>query len=221
MGFKRSRLFPGAAYPLKQKCMINSVSKEFYEINIPSFDGELKMVPFNLENLEGVPAGFHRTVTEMVSGLPFKRGIAYLTVDGREVEKGSTHRRGGKHIDGNYIPEVCGWGSGGNGWKVGEGGRTLTSEHHRQSYESETGGMLIASTYPACKGWIGNFKGKAKEGGDCSHISELNDGFIMKPNTVYYGNSQFLHESLPIDQTVHRTIIRVTLPMNYPCLEYN
>jgi hypothetical protein len=39
---------------------------------------------------------------------------------------------------------------------------------------------------------------------------------MLEPNVVYYGNSQFLHESLPIDETVHRVVARITLPIDYP-----
>ena len=41
-------------------------------------------------------------VTKMIEFLPIKLGIAYLTVDGKLVKGGQTHRRGGKHLDGNY-----------------------------------------------------------------------------------------------------------------------
>lgn len=200
--------------------MTTSVSKELYEVQIPDFTGEVKMLPFNLEDLAEIPKQFKELVSKMIEALPVKKGIAYLTVDGKLVKKGNTHRRGGVHIDGNYLPSLS-WGSsgGGNGWKVGEGGRILSSKEHKLSYEIETGGMLIASNYPACKGWNGIFEGSPYVGGDCSRIEGLGEGFILKPNTVYYGNSQWLHESLPIDKTTHRVIARITLPMDYPVLE--
>lgn len=70
------------------------------------------------------------------------------------------------------------------------------------------------STYPACKGWNGIFNDNAGVGGDCTHIN-LNEGFMLKANTVYYGNSQFIHESIPVDKNVFRTMVRITLPNNY------
>jgi hypothetical protein len=77
--------------------------------------------------------------------------------------------------------------------------------------------MLIASTYPACKGWNGIFEGNPYVGGDCSRI-KVGEGFMLEPNMVYYGNSQFLHESLPIDKTTHRVVAMITLPIDYPVL---
>lgn len=198
--------------------MINSISKELYKVEIPSFTGEIKMLPFNLEDLISIPDKFKTLIKNMIEFLPIKSGIAYLTVDGKIVEKGVTQRRGGVHIDGNYLPSLQ-WEStgGGNGWKVGEGGRILSSQEHVDSYLNKTGGMLITSNYPACKGWNGEYEGDPYIGGDCTRIN-VDEGFLLKSNTVYYGNSQFLHESLPINKTVHRTLVRITLPSDYPVL---
>lgn len=199
--------------------MITSISKELYEVQIPLHTGELKMLPFNLEDLAEIPGKFKGLVEKMIETLPIKKGIAYLTVDGKKVMAGQTQRRGGVHIDGNFLPSLK-WGSSGgqNDWKVGGDGRKINPEEHKLSYKNKTGGMLIASTYPACKGWNGVYKGEPGTGGDCTKVSNLGEGFILKPNVVYYGNSQFLHESLPIEETTHRVIVRVTLPMDYPVL---
>jgi len=198
--------------------MITSISKELYPVSIPQHTGEIKMLPFDLSNLESVPSKFKSLVNKMIEFLPIKQGIAYLTIDGKLIEKGKTHRRGGPHTDGNYLQEGD-WNRGDTGgWKVGGDGRALTPEEHKLSYESKTGGMIIASDYPACKGWNGIFNGKPNTGGDCSHI-KLNEGFMLKPNTVYYGNSQWVHESLPISENVHRTLVRITLPKEYPMLK--
>lgn len=197
--------------------MIISISKELYKVNIPSFKGEIKMLPFELSSVENVPKIFKDIVLRMIDFLPIKKGIAYLTVDGKLVEYGKTQRRGGPHIDGNYLRKGTWSDGGGHGWKVGDDGNSLTIEEHKLSYESKTGGMLICSDYPACMGWNGVFQGNPKTGGDCSHLN-LGQGFMLKQNTVYYGNSQWIHESLNLDKTVHRTIIRITLPTNYPTL---
>jgi hypothetical protein len=185
------------------------------------------MLPFNLETLQEIPGDLTKLVANMIKNLQIKKGIAFLTLDGKMVLKGDSQRRAGVHIDGNYLASSWGssdegWGGGtegnaggGNGWKVGEGGRIISSTEHKASYKSTTGGMLIASTYPACRGWNGKFEGDAYIGGDCTRILGLDEGFLLKKNTVYYGNSQFLHESLPVEKDVFRIIARITLPADY------
>ena len=197
--------------------MIKSISKELNTIQIPYYKGELSMLPFNLNDLSTVPNEFKETVEQMIISLPNKMGTAFLTIHGKFIKKAKTLRRGAPHIDGNFIQGLSDyWGGGGgtNGWKVGENGFSLTSEEHKLSYENENGGMLIVSDYSACMGWNGIYEGKAKEGGDCSHI-DLGEGFMLKPNKVYYGNSQFIHESLPLDKDIFRVLYRITLPIDY------
>lgn len=197
--------------------MINSFSVKVKEIAIPHYSGEIKMLPFDLSNLSGVPDQFLPAVKDMISILPQKEGIGYLTIDGKQINKGASHRRPGAHIDGNFLHEFYSWGDtgGGNGWKVGEGGREINSAHHKRSYMADTGGMLIASDYHACRGWNGIFEGEVGVGGDCTHL-ELDKGFDLLPHTLYYGSSQFIHESLLVEESIHRTLVRVTLPEKYP-----
>ena len=119
-------------------------------------------------------------------------------------------RRGGPHTDGNYL---YGWGGNGGGWLTGEDGRFLPREKHINQYCSDKGGMLIISSYEACKGWNGEYDGEPNQGGDCSHLDlSTMESFIMEKNTLYWGNSTFIHESLPIDEDVKRQLVRITLP---------
>ena len=198
--------------------MIKSYSKPLYNINIPFYKGEISMLPFNLNDINSLPDQFRSVVEEMIKGLPIKIGEAFLTIHGKFVKKDKTLRRGMPHIDGNYLKEVSDWGNGGgNGWKVGENGVSLTSNEHKLSYLNDKGGMLMASNYSSCKGWDGLYEGEPKEGGDCSHI-DLKDGFMLDKNKVYYGNSQFIHESLPVTKDTYRILVRITLPTNYPLI---
>ncbi len=236
--------------------MLVSRSIPLFRAQVPSYKGEIKMLPFFLNDISNIPGLFKDLVYQMIEELPvITIGEAYLTVDGKVITPGTTHRRGGPHIDGNYLPNLTkgmlgwgaeppgwgqppaeqpapgwtslpnigGWGAsdggkgGGNGWKVGEGGVELTSEGHRQSYQSRDGGMLMVSDHPGCRGWNGLYPGDAGVGGDCSHM-RLGDGFILQRNIVYYGSSQFIHESIPHEEEVHRTMVRITLPTDYPLL---
>lgn len=194
--------------------MINSVSREWGNIELPYYDGEVSMLPFRLEDLDSLPLEFRDTIRSMIKNLGNKFGEAYLTVHGKFVKKSNTLRRGAPHIDGNYLRNVASWGGGTVDWKIGENGGTLNSEQHKMSYANDKGGMIIASNYSACKGWNGKFDGVAGIGGDCRHIA-LGDGFMLKSGKVYYGNSQFIHESLPMDKDVHRVMYRITLPISH------
>ena len=131
--------------------MIKSVAKNLGILDIPSYDGAIKMKSFKLENIKSTaPKEFISLINKMIEKLPIKEGLAYFTIDGKNIVEGRSHRRPGLHIDGNFLPSK-GWDSG--GWKVGTDGKTLSAEDHLLCYESETGGMLIASDYSACRGW--------------------------------------------------------------------
>lgn len=159
---------------------------------------------------------WNETIKNIISHSPKKDGIAYVTIDELEVKCGETHRRGGKHTDGNYL---FGWGGGGSGWLTGENGRVLPREKHIQQYCSDGGGMLIVSSYEGCDGWNGEYNGEPNQGGNCDHIDVSGlEKFTMEKNVIYWGNSTFIHESLPMDRDIKRQLIRITLPADSPII---
>lgn len=181
----------------------------------PLYDGELSMIPFNLKTLHGLEGVIYCIARNLLSGVEHKGGLAYFTIHGKKLAEGETLRRGGAHIDGNYEPVNMSFGTGGgNGWKVGETGFHVGHQTHKRQYLKETGGIILASNYSACRGWNGDYEGTPERGGDCSKI-ELDEGFILKPNTVYYGNNHFIHESLPMESDVHRVFARITMPEDH------
>jgi hypothetical protein len=192
--------------------MIKSKSKMIKPISLPEWKGDrVYMYEFEMSN-PVLPKKYKRwepLINEIIESAPKKTGKAYLTIDEKIVKKGESHRRGGPHTDGNYL---FGWG-GGSGWLTGEDGRFLPREKHEQQYCSDKGGMLIVSSYEACDGWNGDFHGQPNQGGDCSHLDLSNmEKFRLKKNTLYWGNSTFIHESLPLDKDVKRQLVRITLP---------
>lgn len=195
--------------------MINSKIKEVAAINFPKFkQGHLYMHPINLENpiLPDEYYQYKDALNKMLSNSPVKKGIAYVTIDNKLVTKGNSHRRGGPHVDGNFL---FGWGTGGgNGWLTGHAGRILSKEKHEEQYCSNLGGTLISSSYAACKAWRGEFKEQPKQGGNCEHI-KLDKGIILESNKVYLMNSTCIHESLPVKENVERSLIRITLPNTF------
>jgi hypothetical protein len=113
-------------------------------------------------------------------------------------------------------------GGGGNGWLTSNHFNPKSADLHRKLYNDPKGGMIIASNYSACRGWLGDFNGEIRQGGDISHLTTglvNNSSFILKPNQIYYGNSQFVHESLPVTQNVNRQLVRITLPNSLPSLK--
>ena len=100
---------------------------------------------------------------------------------------------------------------GGGGWKVGQDGPAIGSDLHKRQYCIDKGGIILASNYQACIGWVGEYQGLPAVGGYCEHI-QLNEPFGLKENNVYYGNNHFIHESLAMSDDVHRVFARITLP---------
>lgn len=173
--------------------------------------GELYMHPISLGIPVSLPVmykSFETVIEKMLSNIDLTSGTAFVTIDQKAVKQNTTHRRGGKHVDGNFIFD---WG--GSGWLTGSEGRVLSPEDHKLQYANELGGTLIASSYPLCKAWRGSFDELPLQGGNCANVSESNlDSFILEPNAIYLMNSTCVHESLPSDVDIDRTLVRITLP---------
>lgn len=202
--------------------ILQSKCKELGAIEFPRFNNiRIYMEPISLDFTaisHSVNPNFGEyapIVLNLLEKLPIKTGNAYLTIDEKLIHAGESHRRGGPHVDGNYI---FSWGGGG-GWLTGCDGRYLPLDKHRLQYCADKGGMLIASTYSACKGWLGEFSDEPEQGGNCSHIdtSSLKE-IMLDANKLYWGNSTFIHESLPVAENVYRQLIRITLPADSPDL---
>lgn len=178
-------------------------------INLPLIIGEFPMMPFNIYTLEGLADEFKRLAIKMLDGVKHNGGTAFFTIHGKRLRKGETLRRGGPHVDGNYEPHLMTFGGG--GWKVGQDGPAINTELHSRQYNNERGGIILASNYEACMGWIGEYEGLPKTGGDCSHI-KLDEPFLLQRNKIYYGNNHFIHESLEVKDDVHRVFARITMP---------
>lgn len=208
---------------------MKSIAKPVSHVQFPEFTGQQTYMNVATgHTVEQIaPPQYTETIRQMLkdAGIPMDTQF-YITIDEREVVAGEAHRRGGAHIDGNYLPMFQsgqpawgGWGSTskmawGGGWLNGVPGRMLSPEHQRACYESELGGTIIATNYPACKVWAGEFEGTPGLGGSCEHFrDELEDmdQFTMEPNTAYLINSTCIHQSMPVKETVRRQLVRLTL----------
>lgn len=199
-------------------------------VSFPEFMAErVYMVPFTKKG--GLPSHlsrWERTVDAMLDGIDTDSTM-YLMIDQGIVKAGSSHRRGGVHIDGNWIAELQCHGTGG-----GFGHRTSpTSSHrtwggHASRVESPgghgTGGghcagglydesIILASDIAASAGYVGSWAGEIGDGGDCSHVNtEHMDRVILESGVAHIGNVYFLHESLPVNCDLTRTLVRINVP---------
>ncbi|ABY63015.1 hypothetical protein ST201phi2-1p185 [Pseudomonas phage 201phi2-1] len=194
---------------------MQSIAKAVGSVTFPEYTGaQVYMVEATPETVADVaPAQYVAMIIQSIKDAMIAAGTKFfLTIDEREVQEGTAHRRGGAHIDGNFL---YGWGGGGgNGWLNGVPGRILTPEQHSAQYLSEMGGTIIATNYPGCKVWSGSYNSEPGRGGSCEHFRdelETMDQFTMEPNKAYLMNSTCVHQSMPLDRTVKRQLVRLTL----------
>lgn len=193
--------------------MLSTVSRGSV-VPFPAFTGErIYMEPFFQQ--QGLPDRYKRwqaTVTKMLDGIETTKSI-YLMVDQSPVKAGSLHRRGGLHIDGNWIA---------NDWQIPPSHKTLsfhghriegigTHKGHRQGfYTPDT--LILASDVKGCRGFIGKTGQVPGEGGDCSHFDMTGlSECVYDAHHAYVGNSLTIHESLPLDVDANRTVVRLNL----------
>lgn len=158
------------------------------------------MLPF-LQS-EGLPKNLARwqpTVDAMLVGIETNKPI-YLMIDQGEVKAGQTHRRGGVHIDGNWIE------------KIGAHGVVLVrSGWGTKNLKPEA--LILASNVEACVAYVGEVDGEPREGGDCSHLNLATTKPVrLKAGRAYIGNATMLHESLPVKTDCKRTVVRLNVP---------
>lgn len=188
-------------------------------ITFPEFSGAKVYMARNLAGhaIQGVPESYHDTVNTMLAqaGIPEHTGF-YVTIDEQFLKKDAQLRRGGVHIDGNYL---FGWG--GNGWLNGVPGRMLSAEQQRLQYQSELGGVIMASSFVACEAFVGTVDGVAGLGGDCEHLRpelEKLERFWLQEQVVYLGNSTFVHQGHVVSKDTNRQLVRITLDTTF---QYN
>jgi hypothetical protein len=108
--------------------MIISKINEIKKINLTGLPiANLYMYEIDSNEKINLPNNFksyENAIKNIVSSVNIKEGKFYVTIDTKVVKSGRTHRRPGKHVDGNYI---FAWGGGG-GWLVGKDGKYLNEK---------------------------------------------------------------------------------------------
>lgn len=182
----------------------------------------LYQVPFTMDSIPSSLWRWDSTIRAMLEGIEFD-GNAYFMVDQAHVKAGTTHRRGGLHIDGNWVEERCEHGvpprhctSNTSLGLVYKGRHLPTPGPSWDTITPLTGGIVLASDISACRAVIGEYDFTIGEGGDCSGLDVSNmDSVLLKPNTTYLGNVTLLHESIPVVEDCDRTLVRITLPNTF------
>lgn len=170
-------------------------------VTLPAFTGlRIMMMPFRLHDPETVPPVWRAAVESMVLRAPTV-GVGYLTIDEALVQKGTTHRRPGLHVDG-VGPEGHG------GW----GGSAPWAKN----------GMLTAASILGARGYVGTYTQRPLPNGDCAYFIEdckRLRAVDFEAGHVYWCSPLALHEALPMEKTVRRQFARISMPSDAPWYE--
>jgi hypothetical protein len=192
---------------------VTSTHKQLGAVSFPEFMGErIYMLPFTKK--AGLPAHatrWQRTVDQMLDGIDTDAEI-YLMVDETVTLAGTSSRRGGVHVDGYWCPKLYGHRGRGGGHISAYGGSGGYGGSVSDGFTSEA--ILLASNVSGCAFYEGEYELPEWKMGDCSMVDTTHMvKTIQKPNVVYGGHTlTMLHESLPLQQTAQRTVVRLNVP---------
>lgn len=204
----------------KYKSILYSRSPRRREsLPVPDFSENERWYMVKITNLSNFPKKISRwkaAVASMLSAYgikPKESAPVYLTIDYRQVNTHCTHRRGGLHVDGNWI-EINSEGVNvtehGTKWGTYSYLRGLVNTYPFE-YKPET--IVLYSNISACIGYLGDFSGEILDDGDCSLIStEGMSPVRLEEHQIYAGNETFLHESIPVEYDCNRCMIRINVP---------
>lgn len=199
---------------------MKSLIKEIGPVQFPANTGErIYMLP--ITKRDGLPSNLARwqpTIDSMLLGVDVD-GPIYLMIDQGIVKAGTSHRRGGPHIDGNWNPGISAHGGGGGGWgpPPSPGHRPKLSHGsngcgwNAENFSPEA--LILASDVTASCAYVGEIDGDPVEGGDCSHL-DLSTALRVPliAGKAYAGNVTMVHESLPVPTDCKRTLVRLNVP---------
>lgn len=210
---------------------VPSIIERRGRVSFPAHTGErVYMQPFTKR--EGLPANLRRwqlTVDQMLDGVDVD-GPIYLMVDQKRVAAGTTHRREGLHVDGNWVPSLHGHGHSGGHVHAPIGGHRHSGGHshpprggHRHSshshYKYRPEAIILASDVLGARAYAGEFSGKVGPGGECDEIdSSTLRAIDMGPFYVWAGNVTMVHEAVTLPQDTLRTVVRLNVPGWEPSL---
>ena len=200
--------------------MISYLSKvqELGPVPFPQFTAERAyMVPFTKH--QGLPNDLRRwqpTVDAMLAKVSTD-GPIYFMVDQSTVDRGNSHRGHGVHIDGYWIPATNDWGP---KWTIGchsipgrHGGHRIGDVQGGYPVFATDEAIILASDVEAAQAFEGSWSGTIGEGGDCTGVDLTGLRPVkLRAGLAYAGNVTMLHESLPVQHRVQRTVVRLNVP---------
>lgn len=212
--------------------MSYSIIQERGPVTFPDFQAQrVYMLPFFKR--DGLPEGLARwqpTVDAMLHDVDTSLPI-YLMVDQAVVSPNTTHRRPGVHVDGYWNPgkhsghrSVSAHGArpGTHTPQPPQRGRHdfLSERHHLSASDwnvidfSSPEAIMLASNVSASAAYVGEYDEQLlRHGGDASAVDLLPlSRVLLDAGKVYAGNVAVLHESLPVTESVERTLVRLNVP---------
>jgi hypothetical protein len=185
--------------------MLNSHYKSLGPATLPPWQGRRRyMHGFDLA-APRMAAGYEDylpVVTALCAAAGATAGKAYMTVDEKLVAAGSSQRRPGPHVDGQYIPSMEGWKHQG-GWN-----------HVCNSVPLARMPVIVAASVAGCVAWQGQFDAQPTPQGDLSHIAGLLGlGQLLTENHGWWLSPDCVHESMVFRRPTQRTFLRIALPV--------
>ena len=178
------------------------------QITMPAFsETRVLMMPLRIDDIETVPndlAHYKQTIQELIAVSPVKKGVAYLTIDERQLNAGQTLRKRGLHVDGLGAEgklDMSIWAINGIQYQCDQHWNDST---HRW-YESAAGigGMLMVSTPSGCRAWNKDFDGRIEKNGSCEELKDLfpdSEATLLEDSVAYWCSAACVHESVDILQ---------------------
>ena len=174
-------------------------------VQLPDYSGvRVMMMPFLFDqprkSLPSSLAHWRELIARLVAQTSTRVGVGYLTIDESHVPRGRTQRRPGLHVDGGR----------GKGWGGGGGGAWGKS------------GFVLASSHGGCSAWHQEFEGEPGIENDCEHLRDQLKPVArvrMQPSVAYVCSPLCVHEATPLDASVFRQFVRISLPSDAPWYE--
>lgn len=211
--------------------MLSSVKEGAVVTHFPLFTGERVYMREFWKELR-LPIELRRwqsTVDQMLMGVDTGRPM-YLMIDQSELKAGQVHRRPGVHLDGYWVaghsPQPGGSHTPRHApvepvhsprpshWATPDPkhpGKFVLSWEDASFEEPEA--IILASNVEGCRGFVGEFDGPIRDGGDASEVDISGLAEVqLEAHQTYIGNVSFLHESLPFPEACKRTLVRINAP---------